>query len=73
MDDEQKAYFGSPLGDKLDLANDLKAWERRCQNGELKEAINQFLWQNGDPRWQLYQAEQFAVMIYRIIVYNSEV
>lgn len=72
MEDVQKAYFGSPLGDKLDLASDLEVWERRCQNGELKEAINQFLWQNGDPRWQLYQAEQFAVMIHRIIVHDSE-
>lgn len=50
--------------DELDNSN---LWASQIMEGELKEAINLFIWRWGHPRLTLGQAEKMAVSIFDML------
>lgn len=42
-------------------------WTEQMMSGELKEAINLFIWRWGHPELTLAQAEKIAVNIYNVL------
>ena len=52
----------------LSEAGNLNIWIDQSQNGDLKEAINLFIWRWGHPALTLAKAEAIAVKIFDMII-----
>lgn len=49
-------------------SGNFEVWATQAQNGDLKEAINLFIWQWGHPDLTLTQAEAIAVKVFDMII-----
>ena len=43
------------------------SWEQSIESGDLKQAINQFIWLNANPKWSVGRAENIAVKIFGLL------
>lgn len=55
-----------------DETNNFEYWIEQAMNGELKEAINLFVWRWGHPNLTLAQAERIAITVYNLLSENPK-
>lgn len=50
-----------------DEFNNTEIWDEQVVSGDLKEAINLFIWRWGHPQLTLVQAEKIAIEIFDML------
>ena len=55
----------------MDEAKNIDIWASQIMEGELKEAINLFIWRWGHPQLTLKQAEKVAVHFHDMLSFDS--
>lgn len=70
---ENKLAREEAAKESLGEFDNIKCWVDQMASGDLKEAVNLFIWRWGHPQLTLAQAEKMAVTIFNMLADRDNV